>query len=85
MIGIIGLTSDMLLAWLGTILFPWKRKHRRRKAKPIAISMVAAQNRGEENPSETKEEPPAADTPSEIVPLPPTPTSADASTHQATS
>ena len=26
MIGIIGLTTDMLLAWLGTVLFPWKRK-----------------------------------------------------------
>lgn len=85
MIGIIGLTSDMFLAWLGTVLFPWKRKHRRRKTKPIAISMVAAQNRGEENPGETKEETPPAESPSEIVPLPPTPTSADASTHQAAS
>ena len=28
MIGIIGLSCDMLLAWLGTVLFPWKRKHR---------------------------------------------------------
>src|SRR4029079_14631829 len=44
MIGITGLTRDMFLAWLGTVLFPWKRKHRRRKARPIAISMVAAQN-----------------------------------------
>ena len=26
MIGIIGLSTDMFLAWLGTILFPWKRK-----------------------------------------------------------
>jgi len=26
MIGIIGLFTDMFLAWLGTILFPWKRK-----------------------------------------------------------
>lgn len=85
MIGIIGLTSDMFLAWLGTVLFPWKRKHRRRTAKPIAISMVAAQNRGEENPTEAKEETPAIDATSEITPLPPTPTSADASTHHATS
>lgn len=81
MIGIIGLTSDMFLAWLGTILFPWKRKQRRRKAKPIAISMVAVQNRGEENPAETKEETSTVEPVSEIVPLPPTPTSADASTH----
>jgi len=82
MIGIIGLTSDMFLAWLGTILFPWKRKHRSRKAKPITISMVAVQNRGEENPAETKKEVPAAEPASEIVPLPPPPTAADASTHQ---
>ena len=52
MIGIIGLASDMFLAWLGTVLFPWKRKHRRHKTKPIPISMVAAQNRGEENPED---------------------------------
>ncbi len=29
MIGIIGLATDMLLAWLGTVLFPWKRKVRK--------------------------------------------------------
>jgi hypothetical protein len=28
MIGIIGLTTDMLLAWFGKILFPWKRRGR---------------------------------------------------------
>jgi NitT/TauT family transport system permease protein len=28
MIGIIGLSTDMFLAWLGTVLFPWKRKSR---------------------------------------------------------
>ena len=28
MIGIIGLTTDMFLAWLGTVLFPWKRRTR---------------------------------------------------------
>ena len=33
MIGIIGLTSDMFLAWLGTVLFPWKRKSRARRRK----------------------------------------------------
>jgi NitT/TauT family transport system permease protein len=31
MIGIIGLSTDMFLAWLGGILFPWKRKIRRAK------------------------------------------------------
>src|SRR5581483_6264371 len=73
MIGIIGLTSDMFLAWLGTVLFPWKRKHRRRKAKPIAISMVAAQNRGEENPAEAAEEAPATEQTSETAALPTVP------------
>jgi NitT/TauT family transport system permease protein len=57
MIGIIGLSCDLLLAWLGTVLFPWKRKGRKRKAKPIPVSMVAAQNRGEPNP--VNEEPAA--------------------------
>jgi NitT/TauT family transport system permease protein len=28
MIGIIGLSTDMFLAWLGTVLFPWKRRAR---------------------------------------------------------
>ena len=30
MIGIIGLATDILLAWLGTVLFPWKRKGARK-------------------------------------------------------
>jgi NitT/TauT family transport system permease protein len=32
MIGIIGLATDMTLAWLATILFPWKRKRRKVRA-----------------------------------------------------
>jgi NitT/TauT family transport system permease protein len=32
MIGIIGFTSDLFLAWLGRILFPWKR--RKKKSAP---------------------------------------------------
>ena len=28
MIGIIGFSSDLFLAWIGTVLFPWKRKPR---------------------------------------------------------
>ena len=31
MIGIIGLSTDMFLAWLGGVLFPWKRKNRKAK------------------------------------------------------
>jgi NitT/TauT family transport system permease protein len=27
MIGIIGFTSDLFLSWLGTVLFPWKRRN----------------------------------------------------------
>ena len=56
MIGIIGLATDMLLAWLGTLIFPWKRQGRARKSKAIPVSMIAAQNRGDENPAD---EPPA--------------------------
>jgi NitT/TauT family transport system permease protein len=29
MIGVIGLTTDMTLAWFGTVLFPWKRSARK--------------------------------------------------------
>ena len=32
MIGIIGLSTDFLLAWLGTKLFPWKRRRAGKKA-----------------------------------------------------
>jgi len=36
MIGVIGLTTDMILAWLATVLFPWKRRRvsARRRPKP---------------------------------------------------
>ena len=57
MIGIIGLTTDMFLAWLGTVLFPWKRQGRARKVKAIPISMVAKQNRGDVNPADARPEP----------------------------
>jgi NitT/TauT family transport system permease protein len=33
MIGIIGLSTDMFLAWLGTVLFPWKRRARSGSSK----------------------------------------------------
>ena len=36
MIGIIGFTSDLFLAWLGRIIFPWKRKSSSRKAVATA-------------------------------------------------
>jgi len=38
MIGVIGLACDMTLAWLATILFPWKRSRSsgRRRIKPVS-------------------------------------------------
>jgi len=38
MIGIIGVTSDMFLAWLGTRLFPWKRtRNAVTQKKPLSL------------------------------------------------
>jgi NitT/TauT family transport system permease protein len=44
MIGVIGLACDMTLAWLATILFPWKRKGRkaRKTAGPMHPAAVLA-------------------------------------------
>ncbi len=42
MIGIIGLTSDILLAWLGTGLFPWKRRVRSGKKIPVVEAIPIA-------------------------------------------
>ena len=44
MIGVIGLASDILLAWLGTGLFPWKRRVRSVKKAPVlkAVPIAAA-------------------------------------------
>jgi NitT/TauT family transport system permease protein len=58
MIGIIGLTTDMALAWLGKGLFPWKRKARARKSAAIPVAMLAKQDRGKSQPAE--EEPHAS-------------------------
>jgi len=38
MIGIIGFTSDLFLAWVGTVLFPWKRKNRARSKSAGAVA-----------------------------------------------
>lgn len=35
MIGIIGVTCDMALAWFGTVIFPWKRRRARRATPPV--------------------------------------------------
>ena len=45
MIGIIGLTCDIFFAWLGTLLFPWKRRRSssRRKPSAAAIGLVPAE------------------------------------------
>ncbi len=44
MIGIIGLTSDMVLAWLGTQLFPWKRRvrHSAKSSTPKKVPAPAS-------------------------------------------
>ncbi len=34
MIGVIGFSSDLLLAWIGRIIFPWKRKAQSSKSAP---------------------------------------------------
>jgi hypothetical protein len=56
MIGIIGLTTDIVLAWLGKLLFPWKRKGRARKKQPVVAP--AAEKQEEAKPIE--ETPPAS-------------------------
>jgi len=44
MIGVIGLSTDMLLAWLATVLFPWKRRRSagRRRTKVAAAPAIPA-------------------------------------------
>jgi NitT/TauT family transport system permease protein len=44
MIGIIGLTCDMAFAWLGTVLFPWKRRRStaKKKRKTVIAAPIAA-------------------------------------------
>jgi NitT/TauT family transport system permease protein len=44
MIGVIGLATDMILAWLATVLFPWKRRRpaAARRAKPAAAPLPSA-------------------------------------------
>src|SRR4029079_7027608 len=40
MIGIIGFSCDLVLAWLGTVLFPWKRKSRSGQGKPTLLAWL---------------------------------------------
>jgi len=40
MIGIIGFTSDLLLAWIGRVIFPWKRSSRGAKSAPSLLSRL---------------------------------------------
>ena len=40
MIGIIGFSTDLILAWLGTVLFPWKRKTRTASGRPSIWSRL---------------------------------------------
>jgi NitT/TauT family transport system permease protein len=52
MIGIIGLTTDMALAWLGKALFPWKRKSRVRKKQAVPAAVAAEETSEEAKPAE---------------------------------
>jgi len=61
MIGIIGLSTDMFLAWLGTILFPWKRKSSR---KPRTHSIFPLLDRKPLKPAAPKSLPVQAHAPS---------------------
>ena len=62
MIGIIGLTTDLFLAWLGTVLFPWKRPGA--ETRPIASPWRARDDRRvsavEPKPAECRARPPVA-------------------------
>jgi NitT/TauT family transport system permease protein len=40
MIGIIGFVSDLFLGWLGTVIFPWKRKNGQGKPSWIARRFI---------------------------------------------
>lgn len=40
MIGIIGFSTDLFLAWLGTVLFPWKRKLRPGSARGSLLTWL---------------------------------------------
>jgi NitT/TauT family transport system permease protein len=54
MIGIIGLTTDMTLAWLATVLFPWKRRARKAaKSQPrkAAAAVLADASDKDSSPS----------------------------------
>ncbi|HEY9156265.1 MAG TPA: ABC transporter permease, partial [Opitutaceae bacterium] len=45
MIGVIGLASDLFLAWLATVIFPWKRRRRsgsQKKSEPLLVPAAAA-------------------------------------------
>jgi NitT/TauT family transport system permease protein len=62
MIGIIGLTCDMFFAWFGTVLFPWKRRVRKERARsakgpaaipaPITVSATAVRTAAVPNHTE---------------------------------
>ena len=43
MIGIIGFTTDLLLAWLGRVIFPWKRRTRARVWRPLLVVAILPQ------------------------------------------
>jgi NitT/TauT family transport system permease protein len=45
MIGIIGFSTDLFLAWIGTVLFPWKRKSRSGAKKLPLLARFSAKKK----------------------------------------
>ena len=41
MIGIIGLTCDIVFAWLGGVLFPWKRRRATKRKSTVSVAPLA--------------------------------------------
>jgi NitT/TauT family transport system permease protein len=78
MIGIIGVSTDMTLAWLATVIFPWKRRTRKTVRSPrpkvaSAAPAVSADASGEGVRSSTSTVPPA-----NLVGKPPGPITSEA-------
>jgi hypothetical protein len=48
LIGLIGLTSDMVLAWIGRALFPWQPEARRSGLRTLVRALLTSRRREHE-------------------------------------